>query len=662
MDHVYRMKEKGSTRECLPINRALFGLLIALCPVLISVTSETCYATEAELDLAALNKRVQEVVQRIEPACVSITMRREGRAMNNFSGVIVSEEGHVLTVAHSIQPDTECKITLANGTTLSAKCLGRSTCLDCGMIIITEEDAKFSWVELGDSSKLAKHEPCISMGHPRGFQSKRGQVLRFGRVVGCNARWDIHNTCLMEPGDSGGGLFDLEGRLIGIHSYINKDLADNFDVPVNDFRDHWEQLCQPSDFGPLWAPERFGITLKSSHATKDGAEVASIQKDSPAEQAGLKAGDRIITIQGKKLSEGLDVEKALKNLSCCYSHDVSFEFLREEKSHSVVIKKYVPEDPAVSNGEAQQYAELAQPANIISHLESKLDDCVVSVTSRRNDDELAALGTIVCRDGLVVAKSTRVDEAPEVSIGDQTFAAEVVLRNPDNDLVLLRVDERFASAVETASDTQRQLGVALIAPRPNKETGRLGVVGSRPFASAARKTHGYLGVTSMLRDEVVVLKEVVDGPAKKVGLKKDDIIRKIDDKEIEKVNQLTGTVRSHAPGDKISIHIQRGEDQQVIEVTLGWRPAANSTHAASSFQGGRSNRTTGFTEVFCHDAHVEPKECGGPLFDLAGNFMGITIARVSRTHCYALPANVIHQFLEDWKKQMTESKSPPKES
>jgi len=643
------------------MTRHLISVIIALCAVgCVSATVETCCAAEAKLDLAKLNQQVQEVVKRVKPACVSVAMRSK-RGMNNFSGVIVSKEGHILTVAHCIKADTKCTITLADGTKLSAKSLGRSRCMDCGMLKITTKDARFSWVELGDSTKLAKHQPCISFGHPHGFQAKRGLVLRFGRIVGRNARWHIHNTCLMEPGDSGGGLFDLQGRLIGVRSYIGKDLTCNYDVPVNRFRDHWKQLCEPRDFHPSWTVVGFGITLKAGLAGKNGAEIASVQKNSPADQAGLQAGDRIVSLQKKKLTEGLDVAKALKNLSCCLSHDVRFGILRAKKSSAVVIKKYVPKSPAVSNGVAQRYAGLVQPEKLVSGLETKLDDCVVTISSQRNGKALAALGTIVSRDGLVVTKSTRVDASPKVTVGAQkAIPAKIVLRDSDNDLVLLRVDRRFASAVKTGGATRSPLGSALIAPRPEKEAGLLGVVGSRCFASSARKMHGYLGATPALQDKTVVLKKIAGGPAKEVGLRKDDVILKIDDKEIKTPKQLNNILRSHLFGDRISIKIQRGKEQKVIEVTLSKRPPAKSTHVTHAFPGGKSDRLTGFTEVFCHDAHLEPTQCGGPLFDLSGNFIGITIARVGRTHCYALTANVIHQFLEDSRKQAAESKTSPK--
>ena len=84
-----------------------------------------------------------------------------------------------------------------------------------------------------------------------------------------------------------------------------------------------------------------------------------------------------------------------------------------------------------------------------------------------------------------MTKSTRVDASPKVAIGAQkAIPAKIVLRDSDNDLVLLQVDRRFASAVKTGSATRSPLGSALIAPRPEKEAGLLGVVGSRYFTSS----------------------------------------------------------------------------------------------------------------------------------------------------------------------------------
>jgi serine protease Do len=66
---------------------------------------------------------------------------------------------------------------------------------------------------------------------------------------------------------------------------------------------------------------------------------------------------------------------------------------------------------------------------------------------------------------------------------------------------------------------------------------------------------------------------------------------------------------------------------------------------ADSFDGGPSLRRDGFQNVFCHDATLFPHECGGPLFDCDGKFIGLNIARYSRTQCYAIPSEVIRSFV-----------------
>jgi serine protease Do len=84
---------------------------------------------------------------------------------------------------------------------------------DCGMIKIDDEvlvDVDLPSVGLGWSSDLVANQPCISLGHPSGFNKKRGTVVRFGRIAEAISSNNgmIRSTCLMEPGDSGGPLFD----------------------------------------------------------------------------------------------------------------------------------------------------------------------------------------------------------------------------------------------------------------------------------------------------------------------------------------------------------------------------------------------------------------------------------------------------------------------
>ena len=163
----------------------------------------------------------------------------------------------------------------------------------------------------------------------------------------------------------------------------------------------------------------------------------------------------------------------------------------------------------------------------------------------------------------------------------------------------------------------------------------MSVVGTRRFASPRQKQFGFLGVMPELQDERVVLRVEDDGPAKRAGLQSGDAILTVDDKPITTVGELINTISSHSPGQKVRVQVARGEEEQEFEVTLASRPQNASRHVANAFAGGSSQRRTGFEAVFSHDGHVEPDDCGGPVFGIRGEFVGLNVARYSRTRCYA---------------------------
>ncbi len=103
---------------------------------------------------------------------------------------------------------------------------------------------------MGWSATLERNQPCLSLGHPGRFDKVRGPVVRFGRIVEplSPVKGFTQTTCLMEPGDSGGPLFDLAGRIIGIHSMVFQSPENNYEVPVDQFRRYWEELNQPNAF------------------------------------------------------------------------------------------------------------------------------------------------------------------------------------------------------------------------------------------------------------------------------------------------------------------------------------------------------------------------------------------------------------------------------
>src|ERR1700758_5044418 len=106
---------------------------------------------------------------------------------------------------------------------------------------------------MGKSTSLTKGQWVVSIGHPGGFRPNRTPVVRLGRVLEANANL-IVTDCTLVGGDSGGPLFDLDGKVIGIHSRISSGLAFNFHVPVDTYRTTWDRLVK----GDVWGGGRTG--------------------------------------------------------------------------------------------------------------------------------------------------------------------------------------------------------------------------------------------------------------------------------------------------------------------------------------------------------------------------------------------------------------------
>jgi hypothetical protein len=183
-------------------------------------------------------------VAKVQPAVVGVSI---GPAQG--SGVIV-KGGRVLTAGHvSGQPGRTVTLHLADGRKLKGKTLGRNADIDSGLIEITD---KGDWpgVEMGKSADLKKGQWVVAIGHPGGYRANRTPVVRLGRVLEVNAG-AIVTDCPLVGGDSGGPLFDLDGKIIGIHSRIGGPIMANLHVPVGTYVDTWDRLARGETWGGM---------------------------------------------------------------------------------------------------------------------------------------------------------------------------------------------------------------------------------------------------------------------------------------------------------------------------------------------------------------------------------------------------------------------------
>lgn len=273
-------------------------------------------------EMLELEQAIREAVLKAVPATVALQV-----GGGQGSGVLVSPDGLILTAAHvSGNPGRRCQVVLADGRTLDGVTLGANRELDASMVRIIDPTAgELPFVELGSSADLEPGTWTVATGHPGGYEAGRPPVVRVGRI-NANREDLLQTDNTLVGGDSGGPLFDLNGRLIGIHSRIGDSLANNIHVPVDRYVDNWARLSASEDFGgmelPQWmrrveaddgirldlgsvpdpsdhrrsAGDDGGVNNGQGDDGRPGATILSLVRNSPAAEAGLKPGDRIVKV------------------------------------------------------------------------------------------------------------------------------------------------------------------------------------------------------------------------------------------------------------------------------------------------------------------------------------------------------------------------------
>ncbi len=281
-------------------------------------------------DLKVLEAAVQKVVAKGLPATVSI---RIGQSFG--SGVIVSKDGYVLTAGHVVgEPDRDVEFIFPNGKRVKGKTLGANHDIDSGLMKITEP-GEWPFVEMGKSADLKLGDWVVVAGHPGGYKSGRPPVVRFGKIIS-NSKTTIWSDAPIVGGDSGGPMFDLDGKVIAIHSRISGPLTENYHVPIDTFQTTWERLAKGEEWGDL-RPRRGGPFLGATvEPHEKGCRITDMPSDSPAAKADLKIDDVIVKFEGKNVRNLDELQQAL--LKKKPGNEVILDILRgDEKLEKKVV-------------------------------------------------------------------------------------------------------------------------------------------------------------------------------------------------------------------------------------------------------------------------------------------------------------------------------------
>ena len=196
----------------------------------------------AEVVLAELQGKIWPVVEQARKTTVAV-----GAMGSTGSGVVVSADGLVLTAGHVVtnletgEIAEMVSIQFDDGEEFQAKVLGVNRRYDAAMLQM-EGEGPWSFSPLGNSVSLRPGTWVVAMGHPSGYDALRAAPVRFGRVVSKSADYFFGSDCVLFGGDSGGPLFDLDGKVVGIHSWIGEDVQTNTHAGISGFVADWERL------------------------------------------------------------------------------------------------------------------------------------------------------------------------------------------------------------------------------------------------------------------------------------------------------------------------------------------------------------------------------------------------------------------------------------
>jgi serine protease Do len=235
------------------------------------------------------------------------------------SGVVISEDGYVLTNNHVVEDADVIRITLSNEQEYTAKLVGADKASDMAVLKI-QDKGPFQTVPLGDSEKMRIGEWILAVGSPYGLSQTvtAGIISAKGRSnTGINSYENFLQTdAAINPGNSGGALMNLYGELIGINTAIFSRSGGyqgiGFAIPINMARKIMEDLIRDGAVTRGWLgvsiqPIDQGLAEALGLKEHKGALVGGVIEKSPADKAGIKRGDVILSLEGKQLRDHSDL-------------------------------------------------------------------------------------------------------------------------------------------------------------------------------------------------------------------------------------------------------------------------------------------------------------------------------------------------------------------
>ncbi|MCA9107512.1 MAG: PDZ domain-containing protein [Planctomycetales bacterium] len=274
-------------------------------------------------------------------------------------------------------------------------------------------------------------------------------------------------------------------------------------------------------------------------------------------------------------------------------------------------------------------------------------NCTVEIT---DGQKRIALGTIVSNDGEVLTKASLLSGLPTIVLpSGEHLEASILGIDVVEDLALLKVEHQDLQPVRWRDGDLPELGSWVITADYGQQVQSIGVISVLP--RSIPKERGALGIRMDPDAEGVVIAAYSgdDTPAEKAGIRIGDRVIEVNDEPVESMVDLQTAIAQASPGDAVILTVERDGNTLAIQVILAnlalIDPNARQREMQETLGADLSIVRTGFSQALQHDTPLSPMNCGGPLFDLQGNAVGLNIARAGRVNSYSLTPSLVQERL-----------------
>jgi serine protease Do len=362
--------------------------------------------------------------------------QREFKQRSLGSGFLLDNEGYIVTNNHVVEDADQIKVRLSDEAEYDATIIGRDPKTDLALIKIDAPSKDLKPLQLGDSDTIPVGSWVVAIGSPFGLEQTvtAGIVSAKGRIIGSGPYDDfIQTDASINPGNSGGPLLNLKGEVVGINTAIvASGQGIGFAIPINMAGGIINQLKDSGEVSRGW----LGVGIQDltpelaeyyAIKEKEGVLVTQTYEGDPADKAGIKEGDVIVAVDGKRIASSRELSRTVAEAGV--GNKMSLTVLRDgrEKEIDVKLAKRPDTEPTMARGEARSDDLGLKVREIDPEIAERLgldENTKGVVVTGVNPDSKAAEADI--RQGDVVIE---INRKPVTSLEDYTAQLRKVIPN-----------------------------------------------------------------------------------------------------------------------------------------------------------------------------------------------------------------------------------------